>query len=483
MKSFHILTVGSNPLLVQILWNRVAAKGGFRVSHVAHPTYDQSTWPKNLRANDVHFLRDDIRSPIPPADLEFLASLERGQAPTIHNMIMSDRLTAKLPYDEVIAYASYLAKRFVSLYEATGPSLVIGAFDGLHNSLGFAVASHMRIPWFALLFSPLPGSEAAFCSDLSPASRVTFEQQRAADLRAKAERLLAEFEGRKLTAVAYIPPKLFSTAFIFGQIPAQLGALVRVLRRRRLRRFLRFTDFPQSYSVRALAAEAIRLRKNLWLLNRRSLLNRPPQRPFVFFGLHMQPESSIDVFAHFFSDQERVIELMARSVPPTHSVLVKLHKSDTPNYSTEKLRRLARFPGVALVSPYADTFEFVRNADLVFAIQGTIGLEGALLGKPVIMFGDSPVKVLPSVSTIGKTTDLPALVRSKLTEHSPSRSQIVAGFAAYLAPFYPASGNDWSYEPTDAQIADYVSLIDLLRTHANRASCAVAPAIGDQPIN
>ena len=468
MKSFHILTVGSNPLLMRILWDRVSAKGGFRMSHVAHPSYDQRTWQQNLSANDVHFFRDDIRSPIPPADLEFLASLERDRVPTIHNMIMSDRLVAKLPYDEVIAYASSLAKRLVSLYEATNPSLVIGSFDGLHGSLGLAVANHLRIPWFALLFSPLPGDEAAFCSDLSPASRVTLGEPRSSELHAKAERLLAEFENGKLAAVAYIPPKLFSAAFIFKRIPGQLASIARVLRRQRIKRFLRFTDFPQSYSMRTMGGEAFRLRKNLWLLNRRSLLDRPPQRRFVFFGLHMQPESSIDVFAHFFSNQERVVELISRSVPPTHSILVKLHKSDTPNYSTDRLARLARFPGVELVSPYADAIEFVKKADLVFAIQGTIGLEGALLGKPVIMFGDSTVKVFSNVSTIGKTTDLPALVRTKLAESAPTRSQIVAGFAAYLAPFYPASGNDWSVKPTDAQIADYVKLIELLKKHAAR---------------
>ena len=39
-KTFHILTVGNIPLLVRVLWNRVAARGGFRISHVAHPSCD-----------------------------------------------------------------------------------------------------------------------------------------------------------------------------------------------------------------------------------------------------------------------------------------------------------------------------------------------------------------------------------------------------------------------------------------------------------
>ena len=88
-----------------------------------------------------------------------------------------------------------------------------------------------------------------------------------------------------------------------------------------------------------------------------------------------------------------------------------------------------------------------------------------MLGKPVIMFGDSPAKVFPSVSTIGKTIDLPALVRRKFAEAPPSRAAVVAAFAAYLAPYYPAAQNDWSITPTDAQIGDFAGLIELLREH------------------
>lgn len=473
VKSFHILTVGNFPVLVANLWDRVAAAGGYRISHVAHPSYDNRTWPKELRTNGIIFFQGDIQvnCDLPAADRGFLASLERGKVPTIHNMIMSDRLLSKLPYDEAIVYATFLGKRLFTIYEMTAPTVIIGSFDGLHSSLGFAVANYMGIPWFTPLYSPLPGDEAALCSDLSPASRVKFDARRASVLRAKAHTLLTEFEGRRLSAAAYLPPRLFSAAFILGQIPGQFRSIFRVLRSRRYKSFLKFTDYPKSYSVRGLIGEAFRLRKNLWLLRRRKLLRAPINSPFVFFGLHMQPESSIDVFAHFFSNQERVVELMARSIPPTHTLLVKLHKSDAPNYSTRQLARLAQFPGVELVSPFADTIEFIRRADLVFAIQGTIGLEGAMLGKPVIMFGDSPVKVFPNVSTVGKTIDLPDLVRLKMAELPPSRADIVHAFAEYLAPYYPATHNDWSVKPTDAQIGDYAQLIEILKVHLEQGQC------------
>jgi hypothetical protein len=473
LESFRILTVGNVPQLVRDLWNRIAERGGYWIAHIAHPSYDDRSWPATLRSREVYFFRDDIRTPIPPANPQFLASLEQDGVPTIHNMIMSDRVVSKLPHAEALGYADLLAKRLFVLYEAIKPTVVIGSFDALHGSMALAVARRMEIPWYAPQFTSLPSGQAALATDLTPASPVLFDPLRADGLRADADRHLAAFESRKIKAAAYIPPKLFSVGFIIGQIPAQSAALFRVLRRRRLKRFLKYTDYRNSYSVTGLVGEALRVRKNLWFLNRRRFLRQPPQRRFAFFGLHMQPESSIDVFAHFFSNQERVIELIARSLPPTHSLLIKLHKSDTPNYSTAALARYCRFPGVELVSADADTFAFIKQADIVFTIQGTIGLEAALLGKPVITFGDSPTKLFPSVSTIGKTVDLPALVREKLAAAPPARPAVIAAFAAYLAPFYPAAHNDWRIRPTDAQIEDFVKLFELLRGRSAAASSDV----------
>jgi hypothetical protein len=194
-------------------------------------------------------------------------------------------------------------------------------------------------------------------------------------------------------------------------------------------------------------------------------LASPPTAPFVLFGLHTQPESAIDVWAPFFSRQMWVIEILSRSLPPSHKLLVKIHKSDAARYSARDLRELQSFPGVELVEPFADARPFVEGAALVVSIQGTMGLEAALLGKPVIMLGESPVALFPSASAIGQIADLPALVREKLQATRAARSQVLDAYSEYLRPFLPASHNDWSRPQTEQEIEDYVDLFRKLRQY------------------
>ena len=461
----HIVTVGMSPSLVRDLWDRIQIKVGYRISHIAHPTFNFESWRAVNPVRDVSFFRDDLRMKMPVPDRELLASLEVADVPTLHNMIRSDHIVSKLPYEESLAYATFLTQRLIAFYGAMKPTVVIGGFDALHGGLGLAVARLMGTPWFAFIFNSLPSHQVALCSNLSPASQLMLEPRRAEKMQFEAEQVLKKFETRKLAAVAYIPPQVLSAAFIVKRLPGQFRALVRVLRRRSLKESFKYTDHSNSYSVLGLFREAARLRMNILRMPNSELVFAPPDERYAFFGLHVQPESSIDVFAHFFSNQLHVVELIARSLPPTHLLLVKLHKSDVPNYSRALLAKFAKIPSVRLVSAQADTFEFIKRADIVFSIQGTIGLEGALLGKPVIMFGDSPTKIFPSVSTVGRDPDLPALVRQKIGEARPSRTAIISAFAAYLAPYYPASGNDWTIRPTDDEIDGYVHLFALLERH------------------
>ena len=464
MSRFHVVTVGWPKVLIEELCPDIAARSGMQFSHIAHPRVCASDGPRGTPGNAVHFFRDEPAQELPPAEPAFLATLEQSGVPTIHNMILGDRVVCRLAYAEAQRYATFIAKRLSELFAAMRPSAVIGGYDALHGSLALAVARRMNLPWFALHFAPIPPGLACFCDRMSPAARVQLAPRARAELLALAESSLRQFEQRAIQAPAYIAPPR-SLARTVSKLPSRVASIVRVFRKGREREFAQFVDTPGRYDVPAALRQLWRLSRAGKALERANALAAPPGAPYVLFGLHKQPESTIDVWAPFFSNQMWVIELLSRSIPPSHRLLVKIHKSDISKYPQALLDRMRSFPGVELVRPFADTRQFIEQAGLVIAIQGTMGLEAALLGRPVIMLGESPVSVFPSASTAGALPDLPALVRAKLRERPPGRDAIVDAYATYLAPFWPASRSYWRVRKSDAEVENYVGLFNALRAY------------------
>jgi len=465
--TFHIVTVGWDRVLVESLWKSIAMKGEARFSHILHPSCIRGEFPNLPPESGMYFFRDHLRHRMPDPDIQFLASLEQEDVPTIHNMILGDRIVSKLSYSDALSYATFLGQRLFSLFRQLKPSVVIGGFDAIHSGLALAVAKRMNIPWYALHFSVIPSGLTCFCDRMSPAARVRIRRSMSpSNLRSFAENSLSDFEKKSIQAPAYIAPKPLSLIEHVAKLPRRASSLAHKIRRSRDREFLQFTEMRAGHSVLAALSHFHRIALARKAPSKVVALEVPPEGPYVLFGLHFQPESSIDVWAPYFSNQMWVIELLARSIPPAHKLLVKIHKSDAANYTVAQLERMRSFPGVELIRPFADTRRFIERADLIIAIQGTIGLEAALLGKPVIMLGDSPVAVFPSASRIGEIVELPGLIRKKLGESPPGRDQIIEAYAEYLAPFIPASHNDWTKVDVE-EIGGYVKLFDALREHVN----------------
>ncbi len=463
---FHIVTVGWDRAILAELMLPVEARSAERFSHIMHPSYVPDDWPQQERRPNMHFLRERVRQPMPAADRSLLASLEREGIPTLHNMIMGDRIVSKVAYEDALRYATFLARRMIDLFGRIRPGVIVGGFDALHGGLALAVARSLNIPWFALNFSVIPPGLACFCDGMTPAARVQVAPPRhPGELTDFADEALRRFETRSVQAPAYIEPAPLSLAAEIAKVPARLSMVMRRVAKTRAREFLQFTESVEGQSVAAAWRKRRRAASARKATARAATVAVPPAAPYVIFGLHMQPESSIDVWAPFFSNQMWVIEVLARAIPPSHKLLVKIHKSDIAKYSREQLEWLRALPGVELVRPFADTRAFIEKAALVVAIHGTMGLEGALLGRPVIMLGDSPVAIFPSASRVGALADLPALVRRKLAQPVPSREQIVQAYASYLAPFAHASHNDWTLRRTEREIDDYVRLFGTLKQH------------------
>lgn len=459
---FHIVVVGWDQRVVRELWSVVAERSTFRVSCVMHPRDVAANFPQEQRGNNLFFFRDCLHQQMPEPDRALLASLEAEGLPTVHNMILGDRVVSKLSYQEALSYATFLARRLISLFSEIRPSVVIGGFDAVHSGITQAVARKLNIPWFALNFSVIPPGFVCLCNQMSPAARVEVVCPDLVELRSRAERALAEFESRKVRVPAYLTPSRPSYWNELLLLPKRIAATARTLRRSRDSDFLKYTQDRSDFSVFAAVKHLLRVRKAHGATKKFPTNVAPPSKPFVLFGLHTQPESSIDVWAPFFSKQIWVIEALARATPPSHSLLVKIHKSDAANYTEGQLRQMLSLPGVELVEPFVDSREFVEAAALVVSIQGTMGLEAALLGKPVLMLGESPVSLLPSATSLGPIAELPSLIRRKLAQPPPTRKMIVDAYMQYLSPFVLASHNDWTVAKTSAEIDAFVELLTSL---------------------
>jgi hypothetical protein len=445
--NFHLVTVGWPVDLA----DEIATQSGIRFSQIVHPRHTRGDLLPSSECH-LYFIFDHPHQQMPEPDRAFLATLEQRGVPTIHNIILGDRVVSKLDYRQALGYVTFVARRLEELFKQLRPSVVIGGHDAIHGGVSLAVARHLGIPWYALNFSVIPPGLACFVDAMTPSARVPVEEHTVAEMRVRAEASLVDFESRRVRVPAYITPPGLSFGQALRRLPRRIAVAAEIVRNYQRTGVRRFTDERTGFSLLA-AVERVRTTETARrALARVRTLSAPPPYPFVLFGLHMQPESSIDVWAPFYSNQLWVIELLSRAIPASHRLLVKIHKSDAANYSEDSLRRMLSRPATELVHPLADAREFVERSDLVVSIQGTMGLEAALLGKPVIVLGDSPVTLLPSVARIGELSELPALVRRQLALARPSRRDIVDAYAHYLSAFAPAVHNDWSRPRTELEI-------------------------------
>lgn len=454
-KNFKIITTGYGFEVINIFWDRIQRGLDYPIIHLLHPAIDMDVVndQKFKSLSRFYCLRNSVKINLPKGDIEYLSSLEADNVPTIHNMILCDSVLSKLNYDDAISYATYLAKEYESIFLREKPNIVISGFDAFHSSMSKAVANKLNIKWLALSFSVLPKGYMGFTTTMNISGTFSVIKNNDEKISQLASDSYNNFIKKEMHAPTIVTES--SLQVIIKKIPYHINHLQSAVLQILTSRFDRFTRRP----VYASFYDYFRRKFNLLSLNFFSLESSPVCNNFFFIGLHMQPEMAIDVWAPFYANQINVIESIARSMPPRYKLCVKLHKIDADNFSFIQLNTLLKIPGVILVSPFASSREYVEKAALVFSIQGTMALEAALLGKPVISFGETAYTDMPSVYAAKKNTELPSQIREVLAKSNKpcSKEQILNGYFNLLKRYNPACYNDWTVRPTDIEIDNCVA--------------------------
>ena len=133
---------------------------------------------------------------------------------------------------------------------------------------------------------------------------------------------------------------------------------------------------------------------------------------FILYALQVEPETNFQGFSpeNFF--QLSTIIALSRDLPAGVKLVVKEHLpaiSRRPSHFYDQIRLLNN---VIFVDPRSKGVDLVKASLAVATINGTVGQEAAVLGKPVLSFGRRNLyNFLPHVKLVNGDTDLAQVLR------------------------------------------------------------------------
>lgn len=138
--------------------------------------------------------------------------------------------------------------------------------------------------------------------------------------------------------------------------------------------------------------EAVTRILSMWWIRRRLMRMRPllvelpGDQPYVFFPLVVEPETTLQCEAPMSDNQLCLIDWLAKTVPPGWKVVVKEHPGFTyprPRFFWEQIER---YPNVEIAAIYESGEQLAQRARVVTVINGTLGMQAASAGIPVLAF-------------------------------------------------------------------------------------------------
>ena len=116
---------------------------------------------------------------------------------------------------------------------------------------------------------------------------------------------------------------------------------------------------------------------------------------FAFYALHVEPEVTLLVYARNFTNQIENIRNIAFNLPVGMYLVVKEHPAAVGKRPLRYYSKLLEIPNVKLIASNVTTAKVIPHAKLIVSISGSVGLEGVLSKKPVLLFGHAPYEILP----------------------------------------------------------------------------------------
>jgi hypothetical protein len=460
LQRFRILSIGWEPDFINAFLASIQEQTGIDFIHglVGDSSRIASVCQRYPNSKFIA-LSKTAAEPLPDPDYGLLASLEANGVPTVRSMVQGDRVLRYIPATEALQYATLLAQRIRARLLELQPDVVLASHDSLHSAMSLAVSRSLGIPWVAMAFSTIPETLTGFSRALSPDALVPMVPPVNDVCRKDALAVIQNVRERKQKVMGYRAP-----SSVLQWARKYFYHANNLLRRKKDKDILGIDRYTYPSACQRLS-DVFRRSFNRLCLPAARMLIAPPDGRFVYFTFHMAPESNLDTWAPFYQDQIAFVAQVSLSIPADAAFVVKLHFSDPDNYSRQQLEQLMSLPRLYIAHPNASGNVFIEKAALVVGIQGTSCLEATLLGKPVLIFGDSPYQHFPRTERAKRPDEVYGQIRRMLDLPPVADDEIIEAYARYMARYMPGRINDWTRPIAPDQLNQYADCFRSLRVY------------------
>ena len=140
------------------------------------------------------------------------------------------------------------------------------------------------------------------------------------------------------------------------------------------------------------------------------------KNPYIYYPMAIDEEQNILHYAPYFTNQIEVIRHIAKSMPINYSLYVKEHIAAKLRgwHDADYYKQIMDIPNVILIDPQFNHNELLKNSELLITIRGTSSFQALKYAKPVILFGEYPIEIMPSVFRVDSINVLPELIKKAL---------------------------------------------------------------------
>jgi Capsule polysaccharide biosynthesis protein len=192
-------------------------------------------------------------------------------------------------------------------------------------------------------------------------------------------------------------------------------------------------------------------------------------QPFVFYPLHTEPETALQMQSPEYFYQLSSIAALSRDLPVGVMLAVKEHFAAMGRRPTDFYAQICEFKNVVMLNADEYGLHCARQAAATATITGTSGFEAAAMGKPVISFGRHNLyNFLPHVMVVEDENQIAGYLR-RIFDGAIDAESARADGLRFLQAIADASFDLGGYDlTTPDKVADqdalsaYQALIDSL---------------------